>query len=88
MAQVGSRAMSDLSPKCAAKRTSAALTSTTATKPQRMGTSSRLPSGPTIASIVVVGGTRYNTTVPFQAGCRLPTAGQPGGEGTYDSGSR
>jgi hypothetical protein len=34
------------------------------------------------------GGTRYNITVPFQAGCRLPTAGQPGGEGTYDSGSR
>jgi hypothetical protein len=24
------------------------------------------------------GGTRYNTNVPFQAGCRLPFAGEPG----------
>src|SRR6266550_6150096 len=23
-------------------------------------------------------GTRYNTTIPFQVRCRLPTAGQPG----------
>jgi hypothetical protein len=27
---------------------------------------------------IAVVGTRYNTTVPFQAGCRLPTAGRPG----------